>query len=146
MATGIITKAYQTELLNASKVTLAAAPLTNAILAEYANSVVLTENTLLSDLQLCTFDGYEPGTIASWRGPYTDLVNEVVISSSVPIAFSCTGTVSVNTVYGHALLDSTGATLLAAQSLDTTITPVPGQSWQVTPEVQLSGSLNACLC
>lgn len=146
MGEAIITDFFESQLLHAAMATLASAPLTGAILAQYANPVALTDKTVLADMTLASFDGYEPATIASWRSPYTDLDGDLVISPSVPSTFSCTGQITVNTVYGSALLDSTGTTLLAAQQYDSAITPITGQAWQVTPEISVSGSINACLC
>ena len=146
MGIAVLTDAFETELLKASITTLASAPLTSAILALYANNVVLARTTVKADLTLANFDGYSQFTLGSWRQPYTDLAGDIVISPSVPATFSCTGQGTINTVYGAAVLDSTGATLLAAQEFDTPITPITGQAWQITPELSVTGSLNACEC
>ena len=146
MGIAVITDALEKLLLEGAIATLASAPLTSAIVALYQNNVVLTDKSVKTDLSLATFDGYSPVTLGAWRAPYTDLAGDIVVSPSTPAAFSCTGQVTVNTVYGAAILDSSGNTLLAAQAFDTAFSPGTGQAWQITPELSVTGSLNACTC
>lgn len=146
MGIAVITDALEEAILTALTHTLGSAELTGAIVTFYQNNVSLDPSMTLGDLSLANFDGFAPGTIASWRAPYTNLTGQIVISPSVPSTFECTGNVTINTLYGTALLDSTGATLLAAQAFDTPVVPTDGRAWQTTPELSVTGSLSACLC
>lgn len=124
-----------------------AAPLlaSNRVL-EYTNDVVLTESLLLSQLVEASYDGYARGSIASWVGPSVDLQGNNVVTPSVPVAFSCSGNLTINTVKGYGVLDSTGATLLAAVNFPTPISPIPGQVHHVTPALVMQGTVDSCLC
>jgi hypothetical protein len=146
MGIGVITDNLEYYLLLGAQETLASAPLTNSVLALYQNNVVPTPGTVLGDLSLANFDGYTPTTLGTWRAPYLGLDRNYQISPSVGGTFTCTGQNTINTVYGACVIDHTGAFLLALQQFDLAITPVSDQSFQVTPEIQVSGTLNACLC
>lgn len=126
--------------------TLAVPPLSANRVMEYTNNVVLTEATLLSDLVEGTYDGYARGSIASWVGPELDLQGNQVVVPAAVVTFSCSGPVTVNTVIGYGILDSTGATLLAAATYPTPISPIPGQVHRILPALVMSGSIDSCAC
>lgn len=123
-----------------------AAVLTDCIMDLVQNSVVPNIDNSLGAYSICTFDGYASKTLATWTPPYTDLAKDQVISPSVTPAFSCTGNVTVNTVYGYILKDATNTTLLAMAQFDMAITPVGGQSFSVKPELSMSGEVESCVC
>ncbi len=113
---------------------------------EYVNSIALTESTLLSDLVEATYDGYARGSIASWLGPELDIDGNLVVVPAAPVAFSCSGDVTVNTLIGIGILDPSGTTLLAAAEFATPFSPIPTQVHRVTPDVALTGQIDLCLC
>jgi hypothetical protein len=141
-----VTRQLVTELAAAAIVTVATPPLSANRVMEYVNSVALSEASKLSDLVEAGYDGYARGSIASWVGPEVDLNGNMIVAAAVPVAFSCSGALTVQSVIGSGVLDSTGATLLFAADYPTPISPTPGQVHAVTPKFGPKGTVDSCLC
>lgn len=122
------------------------APLHDAVLNLVSNLITPGPDNQVESYAICTFDGYEPETIASWRGPYKNLGNDTVVSPTTIPTFECTGTMITEQVQGYIITDPTTATLLIMTNFDLAISPTPGMQFQITPEVNISGKDNPCTC
>jgi hypothetical protein len=123
------------------------APLVTCVLRLHSNPVAWSENTNIVAITECTFDGYAPQTlISAFSGPFQNLEGDIVVSPTVA-PFSCTGTVTSNTVYGVYITGpGEGDTSWLVGTTVASFQPTNGMEFSITPQIALSGAVDACLC
>jgi len=145
IGTGVLTRACLAEILSLSSGQSTPSPLGTLAIHLFANPVSPSIDTPLSALTECTFDGYA-SEMATMSGPTVDLAGDTVLTPTVVPSFGCTGTVTVNQVYGwYATGPGTVASLQALGTL-TPFTPGAGQQFTVKPQIGAAGNVNACVC
>lgn len=109
-------------LLGADSTTLSQTTnLTKVIL--FKNEVTVNMNTILGDLTEADFDGYAARDIAAnaWPQSVDPATGDSMLDArpdSTPFLWETTGVTDLpQTIYGWAVVDSTGATLYCAQNL-----------------------------
>lgn len=114
------------ELLAADATTLAPATDANKI-ALISADFTETESLVIGDLTLASFTGSTPkaGATGSQQAGIDPATGEQVVTILQPAGgyrFECTGAPSVpETIYGYALTDNGGTTLLGVHKLDTPV-------------------------
>lgn len=114
------------ELLAADTTTLAPVAANEMVLV--TSNTPPVETLVIGDLTLATFTGYAPkaGAAGAQQAGIDPATGEQVITVLAPVGgyrWECTAApASPETIYGFALTDSTGATLLAYAQLATPVT------------------------
>lgn len=122
------------------------APFATGMARLAANPVTWTEDTPDSAITEATFDGYAPVPV-TYGGPTQDLEGDTVISPTVVPGFSCTGTITSNSVQSvYVTGPGTVSSAWMAGSTLPPFTPQNGQSFTVNPKVGVTGNVDACVC
>lgn len=126
---GIVTKTAENEFLT----DLILNPLDGARLKLFSNNVTITSDTVLADLNECTFSGYGVGTLTGWGAPAIQLDGS---SASAPneVSFTPTSAGGSGIIYGGYCTNNGGTKLLFAYNYATGgIVLAMGVSLKVTP-------------
>lgn len=115
------------ELLADDATTLAPAANANELIL-LKDAFVPTEDLVIGDLTEADFDGYAPigGAIGTQQAGVDPATGDQIVTNKEPLGgwrWEVTGATNLpQTIYGFALTDSTGATLLASELLAEPIT------------------------
>lgn len=115
-------------------------PLDAVKLMLWVNNIVPDKNTVLADLTVPTFTGYAAFGPVVWGSVMVD-VDGTAIVTGASHEFVCTGGTPTDIIYGWALTNSGGTTLIKAARL---AAPVPigrvGSGIAVVPWFRYSGT------
>lgn len=145
IGSGVLTRQCLAECLTLASGGSTTSPLGTVVFHLASNPVALSIDLTLAALTECTFDGYSAPNV-TFSGPTLDLAGDTVLTTTVVPGFTCTGTVTVNTVNTwYATGPGTLASLLAVGTL-APFSPTTGQHFTVSPQIGLAGNVNACTC
>jgi len=103
----------------------------------FKNDILPNKQTVLDDLITCDFDGYADSAALVWGQSHYDISGNAVATAPL-VTFTSTGMTKPNTVYGWALKDGGGATLLRTRRFDEPVAMTElNQVMQVLPLINL---------
>lgn len=104
----------------ANRLTASSGPLNGCQLVLFTNPIAYDPNTTLADLTLATFSGYAAVTGITFGTAYIGVDGFVHVTAPSQ-QFSASASPNAETIYGWALLNTAGTTLILGTTFDTPI-------------------------
>lgn len=115
-----------------------AAPFTGWLLALWTNDLTPDQNTVWADLTEATFDGYARTAAVDFEAAGLDVLDAAVAPASDNYYFLCTGTTTLEVVYGWALIDPAGPTIKLIKRLAEPVAINRSGDYVLVNDVELS--------
>ena len=104
----------------------------------FANNFVPQPGSVPADFTEATFDGYAALNITAWGTVHLLPSNQPAVAPTTTIAFTPTGSLTPNTIYGYYIKDPAGNIIIAERFPSPVVLNGTGTTLQFVPEVAIA--------